>query len=90
MPKFYFSVSDHGRLGRLEDTEGADLPDLDAARLHAYAVAREIMQNREGMLGEPWPKWTMHVKNSKGEEVFSFPLQEVLPKADKSPPQSRG
>jgi hypothetical protein len=91
MPRFYFSISDHGHL---EDEEGTELPDVDAARRHAYAVAREIMRNRAGMLGDPWSKWTMQVKDSHGKEVFCFELadagetftQDGLRNPDKSVP----
>jgi hypothetical protein len=69
MPTFYFNVSNHRSL---EDTEGTDLPTLEAARQHAFTVAREIMQHRKEMLGKPWSDWTMRVTDSKGQEVFSF------------------
>ena len=74
MPKFYFSVSNHGSL---EDAEGTDLPTLDAARRHACTVAREIMQHRKEMLGKPWSKWTMRVTDFKGDEVFSFCIADA-------------
>ena len=40
MPVFHFHVRDGGRL--IEDPEGADLLDLDAARAEALAAAREL------------------------------------------------
>lgn len=72
--KFYFSV---GNVAILDDAEGTELPDLAAARSHAGAVALELMRQREGMLGHPWPDWTMTVKNEKGEEVFSLRLADA-------------
>jgi hypothetical protein len=74
MPKFYFTIVDNDIL---EDTEGTELPNLGAAREHAKTVARELMHNREGMLGHTWDKWTMIVKDDKGNEVFSFPVAET-------------
>ncbi|GAA0571087.1 hypothetical protein GCM10009416_07110 [Craurococcus roseus] len=40
MPTFYFHVRDGDRL--IEDPEGVDLPDLDAARAEAATAARQI------------------------------------------------
>jgi hypothetical protein len=74
MPKYYFSVSDEAFL---EDQEGTELPDVDAARKHAKAVALELMHHRDGMLGHPWGAWTMIVKDDKGDEVFSFRIAET-------------
>lgn len=74
MPRFYFSVGD---IAILDDAEGTQLPNLAAARSHASAVALELMRQREGMLGHPWPDWIMTVKNEKGEEVFSFRLADA-------------
>ena len=39
MPVFYFHVRDGGRM--VEDPDGAELPDLDAARAKAAAAIRE-------------------------------------------------
>jgi hypothetical protein len=69
MPKFYFAMSDDTVL---DDTEGTDLPDVDAARRHAKVVAAELMHHRDSMLGQPWSDWTMIVKDDKGEKVLSF------------------
>lgn len=73
MPKFYFTMSDDTVL---DDTEGTELPDIDAARRHAQVVAAELMHHRESLLGQPWSNWTMIVKNDKGEEVLSFPVSD--------------
>jgi Domain of unknown function (DUF6894) len=74
MPKFYFTIVDSDIL---EDTEGTELPNLEAVREHARTVARELMHHRDGMLGHAWDKWTMIVKDDKGDEVFSFPIAET-------------
>jgi hypothetical protein len=73
MSKFYFTIVDKDIL---EDTEGTELPNLEAVREHAKTVARELMHHREGMLGHAWDKWTMIVKDDKGEEIFSFPIAD--------------
>jgi|tagenome__1003787_1003787.scaffolds.fasta_scaffold20553932_2 hypothetical protein len=75
MPKFYFTIADNAVL---DDSEGTELPDLEAAWEHARTVASELMHRREGMLGHPWDEWTMIVKNEKGDEVFSFRVAETV------------
>jgi hypothetical protein len=40
MPTFFFHVRDGD--GLIEDPEGTDLPDLDAARAEALSAARQI------------------------------------------------
>lgn len=45
MPLYYF-VLKNGR-DAIPDHEGVELPNLEAAREHATAVARELMRNRE-------------------------------------------
>lgn len=40
MPTFFFHVRDGDRL--IEDPEGVDLPDLDAARAEAATAARQL------------------------------------------------
>jgi hypothetical protein len=74
MPKFYFTIADNAVL---EDTEGTELPDLEAAREHARTVAGELMIHRDGMLGHAWDEWIMIVKNDNGDEVFSFRVGET-------------
>jgi hypothetical protein len=71
MPRFYFSIADNAVL---EDTEGTELPDLEAAKRHARAVALELMHHRDKMLGHPWSSWNMLIKDEQGREVFSFPV----------------
>ena len=41
MPRFFFHTRDHNEF--VEDLEGADFPDLNAARRDAQAAAREMM-----------------------------------------------
>lgn len=74
MPKFYFTIVDKTVL---EDTEGTELPDLEAVRRHAQTVAQELMHHRQEMLGHPWEEWIMIVKNDKGDEVLSFRVTDA-------------
>ena len=43
MPRYYFNIVDPG--GTIPDTEGTDLPDIDAVRVEALASAREMISD---------------------------------------------
>ena len=49
MPRFYFIV--HDEAGESPDCDGAELPDLEAALLHAAAGARSMMRDSIGTAG---------------------------------------
>jgi len=53
------------------------LVDKDAAMTHALVVARELMFNSSGMLGQRWSAWTMLVKDKDGKKVITLPFSEV-------------
>lgn len=74
MSMYYFSLHDNADV---TDFDGTDLPDLNAAREHAIAVARELMFKRHGMLDREWAQWTMSVRDDAGQEVLSFVLPDV-------------
>jgi len=61
----------------IEDLDGTDLPDVDAAREHANGVARELTFKSSGLLGEDWSYWDLVVHDSDGLEQFSIPMSEA-------------
>jgi|SRR5579884_1002945 len=80
MPRFYFHLNT-GK-AQIADCEGTDLPDAEAARTHATAIARDVMRNDgKRMLG-----WRVQVSNadhtpscevlfaSVAEELELFPV----------------
>jgi uncharacterized protein DUF6894 len=71
MPKYYFYLLDSEEV---VDSDGTELPDLDAAREHARQVARELTFKRDGMLQRSWSQWTMSVRDTDGQVLLSFPL----------------
>ena len=71
MPKYYFYLLDSEEV---VDSDGTELPDLNAAREHARQVARELTFKRDGMLQRSWSQWTMSVRNTDGKVLLSFPL----------------
>lgn len=74
MPRFYFHLRNEQSI---TDTDGTELPDIEAARAHALVVAHELMFNRDGMLEQDWSGWTMSVQDAEGREVFSFTLADA-------------
>jgi hypothetical protein len=74
MPMYYFNLRN---TDTINDVDGTELADDDAARAHGTTVARELMFNSEGMLDQDWSQWSMAVNDKDGEELFSFPFSEV-------------
>ena len=53
MPMYYFHLQDDDTI---TDTEGTDLADLAAARVHAVGVARELTANSDGIATRSGPR----------------------------------
>ena len=73
MPMYYFHLQDDDAI---TDTEGTDLVDLAAARVHAVGVARELTANSDGILKHTWSLWTMTVHNDVGTELFALAMSD--------------
>jgi hypothetical protein len=73
MPRYYFHLDDDEKL---VDADGTDLVDVDAAREHAAAVARELTAHSFGLLDQSWSGWTMRVHDGSGLELFSLALSD--------------
>ncbi len=61
MPMYYFHLRNHNRI---TDIDGTELADVDSARGHAVAVARELKFKNNEMMGKDgrngtWPCTTM-------------------------------
>ena len=69
MPMCYFHLRDHKTLS---DVDGTEFVDASEARSHAIGVARELISNRNGMLGHDWSRWRMSINDDGGNELFSF------------------
>lgn len=79
MPMYFFHLRDRDSIS---DLDGTELADIEAAREHASAVARELMFKTSGIQGEPWSKWAMVVNDHDGEELFSFEMSDVAKKGN--------
>jgi hypothetical protein len=74
MPMYYFHLRDDESV---PDIDGTDLSNASEARTHAIGVARELMFESRGMLDHDWEYWTMSVRDSGGNELFSFRLSDL-------------
>lgn len=71
MPMYYFHLRDQQTV---QDVDGTELADTDAARAHADNVAQELKFKTDEFLGHEWSRWSMCVNDHEGNELFSFPM----------------
>ena len=75
MPTFFFHLRDGGEL--IEDPDGSDLPDLDAARAEAIAGAREAVA--EGVrAGKPVLGRSVEIADGAGRVLATVTARDVL------------
>jgi len=74
MPMYYFHLRDQDTV---QDVDGTELADIDAARAHAEVVAQELKFETNTFLDEEWSRWSMHVEDAEGLELFSFEMSQV-------------
>jgi hypothetical protein len=73
MAMYYFNLIDGDTV---VDTDGTDLPDVGAARIHATGVARELTAHGGGILQQGWSGWTMSVHDtSTAPNCFHSPCR---------------
>lgn len=77
MPVFYFHVRSEGSV--LQDDEGIDLPDRDAAGTEAAASARDIVAERVKS-GKPFGlDDVFEITDESGQLVLTVPFREAVP-----------
>ena len=72
MPRFYFHL-----IGTREitDPDGEDLPNTEAAVLHAYAVAKDLARNRTNA---SISDQAIRILNESGQEVERVQLRDAI------------
>ena len=75
MPRYYFDLVDDIKI---TDTKGVSLPNLDAARAYAKTFARELMEAKSTLLGEPHAAWAVQVSNGRFERVLKIPFASLI------------
>jgi hypothetical protein len=74
MPRFFFHARDGDQ--RLDDPEGVDLPDLDAARAEAAVGAREIAAGRIRQ-GQMLDGQSLEICDEAGRTLATIPLADA-------------
>jgi|SRR5215472_6318163 len=83
MAVYHFNLRDGG--AGIADTEGTELPSIDAAKAHATEVARELMRRKE-----PTKRtWRLDVIDGDGTPMFELPFAKVDPTLDHLAPDLR-
>jgi len=67
MPRFHFNVQDGASS---PDEEGTDLPDLEAARMSATALAGELLKDNARAFWQ-CPEWQLTVTDDRGLALFT-------------------
>lgn len=75
MPRYFFNMLDDA--GTIPDTEGSDLPDLEAARCFAVEAAHDLVSDlaRKGDL--PLSR-AFTVTNESGTVVLTVPFRDAF------------
>jgi len=83
MPRFHFHLRARGSLHC--DRDGSELPDLQAARAYARAVAEELMRHS----GHATRHWSMLVEDETGQPLFDVFFADIDPSLASHSPQYR-
>ena len=71
MPRYYFNIRNHVYT---EDSTGAILPDLEAARKEALKDITDIMQARSDAVGNQWPQWSIEICDARLKVLLVVPF----------------
>jgi hypothetical protein len=75
MPTFYFNIITANEV--IEDREGTDLPDIQAARIEAIEDARLLM-SQSILLGNDVSGRSVQIIDDQGEVVLLLPFTEAF------------
>ncbi|UJW85621.1 DUF6894 family protein [Devosia sp. SL43] len=68
MPRYYFHYRTDDEL--IRDTDGSDLPDLDAAENNAAAMAKAIVERAASTGGDTRLPRSIEITDASGEELL--------------------
>lgn len=84
MPRFYFNLRHRlGAAGVAIDPEGDDLPDLDAAREHALAAARDTIATTRTSIVRDWFVCSFEIEDEERRPVLTVPFSAGVPDVNK-------
>jgi hypothetical protein len=75
MPRYFFNFFDEGSKNLARDSEGASLPNANAAKKEALELAQDIVDHR--LHGSAWQ---VVVTDANAAIVLSLPLSEIHPR----------
>jgi hypothetical protein len=75
MPRFFFHACRRG--GRIEDPQGSDFIDLDAARADAVAAARELLAENI-QIGADISDWWFEITDEPGMLLTTVPFRDAI------------
>ena len=75
MPTFFFDLIKHNDV--IEDDQGQDLPDIEAAKLEGLASARELIADaaKKGILAT---SPVFRIRNESGDVLATIPFKDIL------------
>lgn len=75
MPRYFLHIREHHEF--IEDPDGADYPDLDAARAEAVHGARDILVEKLRR-GDPLDGAAIEITDENGKVVETVPFRTVM------------
>jgi len=79
MPRYFFHLRHGpGPDGLARDPEGDALPDPDAARAHALAVARDLIARTQLHAVRDWFACAFEVTDEEGAPVMTVPFSDTV------------
>jgi hypothetical protein len=64
------------------DQEGEELPDLDAARDHALAVARDHIARTRAQVIRDWFVCSFEIEDEDAQRLLTVPFSDTVPDVD--------
>jgi hypothetical protein len=74
MPRYFFHACRTG--SRIEDPQGSDFVDLDAARADAVAAARELLAQNQA--GQDMSDWWFEITVEPGMQLATVPFRDAI------------
>jgi hypothetical protein len=79
MPRYFFNVRYRsGPNGLAVDPEGDELADVNAAREHALAQARDMIARTRTDLVRDWMVCSFEILDDKGQPVLTVPFSDTV------------
>lgn len=79
MPRYFFNIRYRpGPAGLAVDPEGDELPNVNAAREHALAQARVMIERTRTDMVRDWMVCAFEVMDEDGQPVFTVPFSDTV------------